>query len=662
MSYSLFINNKAIELSTNVKTKNKELTLNITKDSDNQLIQDFEKLIIKDRFEYNEKYVVVNRSIVIKDSDYYFIEFNLNHTINNYDIFIPTLMYKKNIQGKGDFPRITEENQYWSFDETRMPIPGCIEIFNDNGCIIASHSANDIKVSTAWEDDNIKFIMPSVEYPYSYLGKNNLHKTVFKDENQFLYLNEGQEIKQKYFIYYTDAKNCDELENYFDFSKIFIDKINLNPKVALKDYKALLLRHLLFLVEKKDDSCFIKMGKGNDPFQKVYNFTSASFLVKSVEGASIFSSIDVEKIKRSASKEVKEILEKEENKVLENNSYKDLSYKIGDYFLQAEQQEGIFRDCQSLDKNIWGGYLGIGENDAFRYFINSRTNGEALLSYLALANTSDIDHKQKYFKLIDNVISFYINHQLEDGNFGRWWTKDGTVLDKKGTNGAYIFLFLINYYKQTKRKALLNPIKKAANYYSSLIESNNFFGDTLDADSCDKEAGQILLKSFLALYEIEGFNTEYYLNLCKKCAQFIITWVQLDNIIFDKKTPLGKRDFKTLGLTSVSIANQHLDYYGMMIAYDFLQLYKICNEEVYYNLAKYMINGCLQLISNPNDLLERGEDFLGWLPEQINHTKWDYFNNENNICGHYAINIAWVQVLVLDYLDKIENEFPEALK
>ncbi len=638
-----------------------ELVLINLKESENTSIKNFNDIEITNEIIKKQEYIELKRTIKVINSGNYSISLFINHDVEDYQVFIPSVMYEKNKHGKGNFARIDEINKYWSFVESRIALPGCIELYSKDKCLIVSHKANEIQSSTTWREKNLQFRIPAIEYPYSYLGKNKLEKSDLNSSKKNVYLEANQIINQTYFIYYNNKVSKGLFDHYFDYSNLICDFTPSSIELTINNFKALLLNQLLFLVERKDGLAYIKMGKDNYPYQEIYEYTSASFLVKSVEAASIFIDIDYKKIESSIIPIIHNIFTFNEKKYLQEDSYESLAYKIGDFFLQAEKKFGVYRDCYSLNKDIWGGYLGIGENDEYRFLINSRTNGEALLAYLNLANKSDYKHKIKYYKLIDNICNFYIANQQENGNYGRWLDEDGTIVDEKGTNGAHIFLFFIIYYLQTGREELFKSIRKATSYYSNLVILNNYYGDTLDADSFDKEAGQILLKCFINLYEIEEFQNDYYIGICKKCANYLISWIQMDNIKFDKNTPLGKLNFKTKGYTSVSIANQHLDCYGMMIAYDFLKLDKLIGKPVYRKYAKCMISACFQLISSPNNLLGRFPDFLGWIPEQINHTQWDYFNDEKNISGYYSINIAWVQVLVLNYLRKIENEFSEVL-
>ncbi len=661
MDFTVNLNNEIISFSTKISTKFGKIKLKSSSNNKGKLFLNFDKILVTDVFSISDKFLSIKRKIEIKEMASYKISFEVQFKLIEPEVFIPCVMYKKNGDGKGSFP-IIDKIKYWSFDESRMSIPGCIELYKGRKVLIAGHRANKEHISTSWNNDCISFNLPSIEGPFVYLGKNKLAK---KDQNEFIELEKGQIIDQEYLIYFDNlSENSNSIfYKYLEYSKQFI-KNNHELTLSLKkaDYKALLLRQLLFLLESSEKGYYLKMGKGNGIYQNIYNYTSASFLVKSIEAALIFYSMDTEKLKLETSPKIISILEKQEQKSLNEKTYKEMSISIADYFLHAEAKKGVFRDCYSLDENIWGGYLGIGENDEFRYNVNARTNGEAMLAYLQLCDYLDEEHKQGYLKLIHNVVNFYLVHQLENGNYGRWWTEKGQSVSEKGTNGAYILILMAELYKREKNDKILASITKAAGYYAQLVEGGKFFGDTLDAESCDKEAGHALLRGFLSLYEIEAFQTPYYLKLCKDCANFIVTWIQLDNIHFDSFTPLGIRKFKTKGLTSVSIANQHLDCYGMMIGYDFLRLSRYSDEKFYKVLALEMIKSCQSLISKPEDKLGKGEDFYGWIPEQINHTNWDYFGNEDKAAGYFSINIAWVHVLVLGYFNKIDKDFPEVIK
>ena len=72
-----------------------------------------------------------------------------------------------------------------------------------------------------------------------------------------------------------------------------------------------------------------------------------------------------------------------------------------------------------------------------------------------------------------------------------------------------------------------------------------------------------------------------------------------------------------------------------------------------------MIEACRQLVTTPEQHWGRDESFVGWQPEQLNHTNWEYFNRPSLMDGHYDIDIAWVTVLTLGSFLLIRDTFAE---
>jgi hypothetical protein len=74
-----------------------------------------------------------------------------------------------------------------------------------------------------------------------------------------------------------------------------------------------------------------------------------------------------------------------------------------------------------------------------------------------------------------------------------------------------------------------------------------------------------------------------------------------------------------------------------------------------------MINSCGQLISSRTDLLGRSPDFVGWQPEQINQTNWDYKHRILGTKGRFHTCVAWVVVLTLGAMLDIRDRYPDIL-
>lgn len=642
---------------------------------DNQIIYNFHnKSSIVDIININnEKSIFIDRKWILKQEGEYklisYFSYDDEGLFN--DVMIPGIWYQGNVQGSGNFPSSLDCNIF-SFCETRMAISGCVQMNNGKNnfiCSISPSEKRDLISSVSYDRHGIRYVIPSYEWPKSYKGKNLLIDTINDTSLSFHVGKNGETINKRFFIRKDKQKDrYDSYKNYLNDIKPFYENNDKNY-FSFDTYSIRKFTRLLNMIKKSDNNkAYIIMGEGNQELQSHYDYSAGSFLVKSLEAAYLLT-----REKDYISFETKEYLLARENLskrfdlVNDDNLLIIISQLIADFFLDFEIKEGVHQDCYDINKKIFGGYLGIGEHHEFEMQINSRCNGETMLNYVLLYNSLKKlgVEKESYINLAKRVARFYCDKQLHSGSFGRWWTIDGKPMDIDGTNGVHIAVFFIELLKSLDENDFLyydikTAIYKAYEYYNTLCFDEQFYGDTLDADSFDKEAGVVFLKFFLDLYEIE--REECYLESSKKVANFLLTWIWQDNIYFDKETPLGKRDFKTRGMTSVSVAHNHLDFYGIYISYDFFRLWEYTNIEIYRKQAKIMAKACCQLLSNPNDRLQRGEYYDGWQPEQINHTDWDYFNNPKRSNGGFYIDIAWVTVLGLGSYLKLKTKYKSEIE
>lgn len=585
--------------------------------------------------------------------------------------FAPAVLYRNNDRGEGCFLKADMDSGF-SLREDRTPLPGCMVVYNNRQAVCAclsqpeeNESANfSVFVSQKKGRVTTGLQQPAQERPFSYQGKTR--QIVDYEEAPLITTASGadsdghtpdgkfsQTLSRVQYFYLCDISHTKAetgmLAAYRNFMTT-LDADGLLPHVPAaqneeitdqwENWRKLKLFHLYSLLEKNAHGAYIKMGKGNGDLQHIYEFTGASFLVKSLEAAVIFA--------RSGDTKTAE--------------------SIGRFFLQAEQpaNSGIFRDNHNLTTGEWGGYLGIAEDQSYKYLVNARCNGEAMLSYIRLYEI--LREKgltcPEFIELPKRVARFYLDCQIRggefDGCFGRWWTADGKSKNMLGTNGVYIGLFFLRLARhagETMAAELSAAVKKAAAYYLKLTDNADFYGDTLDADAYDKESAAVLLRLWLDLFEVTG--EERFKTAAIKAADFAITWIWLYNVIFPAGTPLEKEHFKTVGMTSVSTAHHHLDFYGMYLARDFLRLEQVTGLKLYGKLARDMQNACLQLVCNEDRNLGKSPDFAGWQPEQINYTAWDYFDRPDWQKGHYDICIAWVPVLTLGAYYMIRDESPE---
>ena len=622
------------------------------------------------------------------------------------ELFIPSVLYRKNNCGRGAFPKGGIERAF-AFREERTPLPGCVVIRDGCDftafCISPASDPSETAHVCAYETENrvvIEMRLPPSEYPFSYCGKTRTvphvsKNTYFRADDcspekplvirrvQFvfttsvseLYANTLFSVYREFSSLVSEQKKINNFccgENVFSktqktpvhadsacaaverCSAVFESAVgavpsavsaHTSPRAVWDEWFSRKLAHLEFLTDAADDgSAFIRMGKGNGDLQSIYEFTAASFLVKSVEGAVVFA----------------------------KSGNARLAEAIGRYFLRAEHPEksGIYRDNYSIARDEWGGYLGVSEHSDYAKLINARCNGEAMSAYIELYEAllelgSRID---EFIELPKRVARFYLSHCVRDkekadsGNFGRWRREDGKVVNGSGTNGAYIVIFLTALYPHADeelQKEIKTALALSGEYYHRMIRNADYYGDTLDADAFDKESAAVLLRESLDLYAFTGDTI--FLEDAKAAANFAYTWMWQYDVRFPKGTPLDRLHFKTRGMTSVSVAHHHLDFYGMYIARDFLRLHALCGDPFYRDAALCMMRACLALVASEKEPLGKGAKFAGWQPEQINHTDWDYFDRKDHAQGYFDICIAWEAVLTLHSYVQIARENPSAL-
>lgn len=598
---------------------------------------------------------------------------------------VPAVMYNGNEQGKGSFPSGGLE-EGWSFREDRMPVPSCSLLLDSEGsaqALFCSPAASEneisgIKSSLEAGKPTWEISIPFTEEPFTYMEKGILLGGLSRKSSRFFQFKFHQlpyiYRRTFYLLSAPDIQGREQL-----YSRIFqLAWRELRPKAApappaaaaavagmgagaprakrstaagsalpAVDWSAiasLKLNHLLFLVHDRNGVTGLWAGKGNGIFQHFYNYLSGSFLVKSMEAAVILAQAGRE---------------------LQAPGLLDLAERMSNFFLGGGLDNGLHQDTFIPRKGCWVSYAAPGAPAGLTGAVNARCNGEVMCAYLRLYELLKQEGRRRpeFLEAAERNGVFYFTHQLtgeQEGSFGRWWSKEGKPLNTLGTNGAYIISLLCLLEKLThssprRQKAL----EGAAAYYTSLIDQGAFYGDTLDADCVDKEAGCALLKAFLDLYEWQP--RPEYLEGARKAACFLLSWLWTYNVPWPGRSPAAMLEVKTRGLTSVSVSHHHLDFYGLAIGYDFLRLDAAGAPGPWREYAQAMIEACGQLVASPQEPLGRGSSFRGWQPEQLNQTVWDYRHHWLGTKGRFHTCAAWTAVLTLGALIDIREHFPEVM-
>lgn len=151
---------------------------------------------------------------------------------------------------------------------------------------------------------------------------------------------------------------------------------------------------------------------------------------------------------------------------------------------------------------------------------------------------------------------------------------------------------------------------KAGEVYAgrSLSMREPYWGGTLDASCEDKEGAFAALQGFLALYE--STNDTRYLDWAGHALDVVLTYV----VVWDIDLPAGRlrnHGFKTRGWTAVSVQNQHIDVFGVLIAPLVYRMGQLKEDTRLKDLALLMYRSCGQLM-----------DARGSQGEQPQHTNY----------------------------------------
>lgn len=615
--------------------------------------------VVEDSVEVTPRRIVIHRKYTFtRDVEARTVD-SILLSMKDPDLTIPSVLYRGNDRGFGTFPRGGVPDG-WSFMEDRTPLPNALllsdhrsELWFCTSPAVTVEDLSSVGTTTTYGGTKIETHVPGWERPASYRGKTLLEASERRPPVRAFSV--GETIHRTFFLFrreiHEPSDGC-SMPGFREFVSSLSSRREFAPRLAAStvatwdEYRNRKLHHLLYLLREDGETRYhyLKMGDGNGEHQEVYEYTSASFLVKSVEGAWILARLSP----AGEDEETTELLEK--------------AVSVGRFFLAGESDPGVYRDNFDLRQHIWGGYLGISEHPDYRHYVNARCSGESMSAYLKLYEELKSRHIEipEFLDLPKRVASFYLAGQTAEGSFGRWWRPDGTAVDASGTNGAYIASFLIALQPHlSEPEEYRRSIERAGIYYSKLVASGDFYGDTLDADSYDRESGTALLTMFLDLYEWNG--KVKWLHYAESSAEWVLSWIWQYDVAFPGNSPLGRRKFRTTGMAGVSVAHHHLDFYGPAVAYEFLRLHEHKRNEFYRSQAIRMLAASKQLIADERDPLERSPEFYGWQPEQINHTRWDYFDRLDHGKGTFDICIAWPVVLGLSAYLRIRDRYPEAV-
>lgn len=262
-----------------------------------------------------------------------------------------------------------------------------------------------------------------------------------------------------------------------------------------------------------------------------------------------------------------------------------------------------------------------------RHSIRRQSEGVyAILNYLNYEKQQKRKHPE-WEKRIKGMLDSFLKLQNEGGSFPRKFKDDFSIVDASGGSTPSATLPLVMASKYFKDKRYLASAKHTVDYLEKeLISKADYFSSTLDANCEDKEASLYAATAayYLALVT-KGEERAHYAGLAKKAAYFALSWYYTWDVPFAEGQMLGDIGLKTRGWGNVSVENNHIDVFIFEFADVLHWLSKEYNEPRFSDFAEVISTSMRQLLPYEGHMC--GIAKVGYYPEVVQHTNWDYGRN-----------------------------------
>jgi len=301
---------------------------------------------IEDRLAPGRKGVTVDRTwILVKEGSYRLQAgfFTTDEGVPN-DLFIPAVWYRDNTKGSGLFPSI-DHSTIWSFLETRMSIPCCLQLSGGKRHFLCATeaAAEERFVASVTNDPHGAIIsIPGWEGPYSYQGKKALIDTTSMPRPALMVPSGGLIYRRTFHL--ATYRGMRGMEAYVAFvaSLPKAKPTDLPHPLSWNHWMELKLTRLINLVRRSENNlAYIIMGEGNGEVQDVYEFTGASFLVKSIQGACELARFTEHELTLDCLQAARQSLAKRFSLVDDSRLLATVAKKIGDFFLNSMEEKGF---------------------------------------------------------------------------------------------------------------------------------------------------------------------------------------------------------------------------------------------------------------------------------------------------------------------------------
>ena len=229
----------------------------------------------------------------------------------------------------------------------------------------------------------------------------------------------------------------------------------------------------------------------------------------------------------------------------------------------------------------------------------------------------------------DKLVGVILPGIREDGALGSVWNGDtGEVVTYNGDGGGFMLMGLVRYWLANGGNQLKSVIDNAFRYYyESDINHFRCFGGAMDCASIDKEGIHPFFTSAKLMYETTG--DARYLDYARKAAWYFVSWLYIQNPVYDADDDLTVLGIKPAGANIVGVEHPAVDEYGAILLGEFLWLARVDNEPMWRDVAELIWRNGTQAIADENHRVWNGlERPIGSKGEALFISQWSKYHTK----------------------------------
>lgn len=248
-------------------------------------------------------------------------------------------------------------------------------------------------------------------------------------------------------------------------------------------------------------------------------------------------------------------------------------------------------------------------------------------SELEAIGVKDVEATASKFKeSASRVVEAVIKVLPGNGALGsKWDFASGELLSYAGDCGGYVLMGLVRYWLLNPDPRVKDVIDKAFDYYYSRdINRYECNGGAMDCSSVDREGIQPFLSAAVEMWKADG--SERYLEMARKAGWYFLSWVYLQNPVYEPDLDLSRYNWRPAGSTIVGTEHSAVDDYGNLLISELMTLARADGNPMWREVAALMWRNGTQGFADEDRKIwhamerPRGSKNEAWFP-----TRWSKY-------------------------------------